>query len=318
MSMFFNRKKPLLKSERYYEDEPVGIDVKKYIKFSVFVGVALILVVAVILSMFAINYKNNTFVMFNKASSKNFDCGSFSYEIQAGINDDVYMDYDGAIEFDLNDRSIESKYHAVYKDYEYDAVTYAKNAKAYRGNYYEGKWTIEDYTEKSLDFYSFYLKYRRGSFNASAATRFTQTNRMFNSNQLKLAVNNIADELMKPSNARGVLHQQLMSENGETKVTFNPEMDKVFDVIIDNIGPAYTSAGEFTKFKADVENSVLNLQSTDVEVTYTINEKGYLSYVYMGYEIEGDNYFMEVRMDDFKEAQAEIPESFFTAAGIEK
>lgn len=317
MSMFFNRKKPLLKSERYYEDEPVGIDVKKYLKFSVFVGVALVLVVAVVLTMFAINYKNNTFVMFNKASSKNFDCGSFSYDISVGVNDDEYMKYDGSIEFDLKRRNIASFYHAVYEDYKYDAVTYAQGAKAIRGNYFEGKWTIEDYTDRALDFYAFYNRYKNGKFNAGAATRFTQTNRMFNSNQLRNSVEEIIKELTKPSVVHGVLHQEVLTENNETKVTFKPEMDKVFEVIVDHIGPAYTSANAFTQFKADVENSVLSLQGTDAFVTYTINEKGYLSYVYLGYEVENDNYYIEINMDDFKSAQAEIPESFFTASGIE-
>ena len=317
MAMFFNRKKPLLKSERYYEDEPEVIDVKKYIRFSVFVGVALVLIAAVVITMFAVNYKNNTFVMFNKASSKNFDCGSFSYDIAVGVNDETYMKYDGVMEFDLKDRKIESFYHAVYQGYEYDAVTYAQGDKAVRGNYFDGKWTTEDYTDRSLDFYAFYNRYRKGGFNAGAATRFTQTNRMFNSNQLRSSVEDIIDELTKPAVVRSTLHQEVLAENGQTKVTFRPEMDKVFEVIVDHIGPAYTSVNEFTQFKSSVENSVLNLQSTDVLVTYTIDEKGYLSYVYMGYEVENDNYYIEIKMDDFKEAQAEIPESFFTAAGIE-
>ena len=134
---------------------------------------------------------------------------------------------------------------------------------------------------------------------------------------LREAFYEIEDELTKPSTMRNVLHQEVVAENGKTEVTFRPEMDKVFEIIVDNVGPAYTSAKAFSEFKANVENSVMNLQSTDVFITYTIDEAGYLSYVYMGYVVEGDNYYIEVNMDDFKQAQAEIPESFFTAAEID-
>lgn len=318
MSMFFNKRKPLLKSERYYEDEPQGFEFNKYLKFSVFVIVALVLVVAIVLSMFAFNYKNNAFVMFNKASSKNFDCGSFSYQISAGMNNETYMAYDGVLEFDLDDRTIESSYHAVYEDYEYDAVTYADGATAYKGNYYGGKWTVENYSERALDFYGFYNDYRKGRFDAGAAVRFTQTNDVFNAYSLKTAVEEILDELTKTSNVNGVLHQQMKTENGETTITFTPELDKVFDIILSYIGPAYTSANAFSEFRDRVQNSSSNLQNADASISYTIDERGYLTYINISYVVENDSYVVEVFMDDFKEAQAEIPESFFTAAGIER
>lgn len=318
MASFFRKRKSLPKSERYYEDdEPQGFELKKYIKFSAFVIVALVLVVAVILSMFAINYKNNTFVMFNKASSKNLDCGSFSYVIKAKVNDENYMVYDGAIEFDLHDRKIESVYHAVYKGYDYDAVTYAKDSKAVRGNYYGGKWTTEDYSDRALDFFGFYNDYRRGKLDAGAAVRFTQTNDKFTARQLKVSVEDIIKELTRPSNVNGVLHQQVKTVNEETTVTFSPEMDKVFDIILSHIGPAYTSANEFSKFKADIENSRESLKNVDAEISYTIDSRGYLSFVNISYNVNGDNYVIEIKMDDFKEANAEIPESFFVSSGIE-
>lgn len=318
MAMFFNKGKPNLKSERYYEDyEPQGFQLSRYVKFSAFVVVALVLVAAVIISMVAFNLKNNTLVMFNKASSKNFDCGSFSYQLNAKLNDELYMMYDGAIEFDLHDRKIESVYHAVYKDYEYDAVTYAQDSKAIRGNYYNGKWTTEDYSDRALDFFGFYNEYRRGKLDAGAAVRFTQTNDKFAARSLKTSIESIIKELSKPTNMNAVMHQKMVVADGDTTITFNPEMDKVFDIIIKHIGPAYTSANEFAIFKAAVENSMDNLQKTDCEIKYTINGKGYLSYLYISYTVDGDNYVVEINMGDFKEAETVVPESFFAATSIE-
>ena len=232
MAMFFNKGKPNLKSERYYEDyEPQGFQLSRYVKFSAFVVVALVLVAAVIISMVAFNLKNNTLVMFNKASSKNFDCGSFSYQLNAKLNDELYMMYDGAIEFDLHDRKIESVYHAVYKDYEYDAVTYAQDSKAIRGNYYNGKWTTEDYSDRALDFFGFYNDYRRGKLDAGAAVRFTQTNDKFAARPLKTSIESIIKELSKPTNMNAVMHQKMVVADGDTTITFNPEIDKVFDIM---------------------------------------------------------------------------------------
>ena len=317
MAMFFNRKRPLLKSERYYEDETDVKSIKDFVKFPVFVAVALLLVVVIVVSIFMVNYNNNTFVMFNKASVKNFDCGSFAYDVSATLNDKTVMSYDGAIKFDLNDRQIESVYHAVYEDYEFDAITYAEGASAVCGNYYGGKWTVDDYTDRALDFYGFYNDYRKGKFDASALIRFTQTNNMFSAGQLQTAVESIIDELTKPTNMRGIMHQQVSTVDNVTTVSYSPEMDKLFDVMISHIGPAFTSVNTFTQFKEDVENSKLNLQSTDVLLSYTIDSKGYLTDIFLSYTIDSDTFTVDVHMSDFKEAEVEIPESFYVAAGID-
>ena len=173
------KKKPLPKSERFYEEEEESV-IKKYLRFPVFVGLGLVLVAFVIILMFLFNHNNNALAMFNKASSNVFESGSFHYDVCAGVNGTTYMQYKGDMEFDLDKQLMNSSYHAVYEDYEYDAVVYGSGTQSHRGNYYGGKWSVEDYSEKALDFFDFYKDYRKGEFDAGAMLRFTDSSDVFN------------------------------------------------------------------------------------------------------------------------------------------
>lgn len=315
MSLFSKKSQPLPKSERYYEDEPEN-RFKQYLRFPVFVTVALVLVVAIIISIFAINRNNNAFVMFNKAVANNFDCGSFKYDVDAGINGMIYMKYDGEMEFDLQSQKLKSVYHAAYENYEYDAVVYGEDVTAYRGNYYGGKWSVEDYSEKALDFYDFYRDYRKGDFDAGAAVRFTDTTDVFNPQQLGESVERIFRELSKPGNMKNIMCQDIKIDDTSTTVTFKPQLEEVFYLISANIGSAFSSADEYAEFKANVENSTINLSSADLTITYVVDDNGYLSDFSLSYSIGSNTYFIQAKFSEFEEAKVEIPEGFLKAANI--
>lgn len=314
--MFGKSKKPLPRTVRYYEDEPQSFS-SKIAKFPVFVVVALVLVAIIVCSMFFVNFSNNALKMFVKSSSQNFDCGSFDYNVTASINDAPYMDFVGSIEFDLDSQKIESAYHAVYEDYEYDAVVYGEGADAYRGNYYGGKWSVESYTDRALDFFDFYRDYRKGVFDAGAAVRFTGTNTKFNAEQLRLSVDSMLKEFQKTSTLSHVLHAQITDTPNGTTVTFTPEMDKVLDIYLQYIGSAYTSANAYSEFKETIENSKQNFSNTVVLFTYTISNDGYLTDITLEYTVNGDKYVIDIKMSNFKQTEVVISEDFFVAAGID-
>lgn len=315
--MFGKNKKPLIGSSGYYDEQPQSFKAK-VVKFPVFVVVALVLVAIIICSMFFVNFSNNVFKMFSKSSSQNFDCGSFDYNVTASINDVQYMTFDGAMEFDLDGQKLESAYHAVYEGYEYDAVVYGKGADAYRGNYYGGKWSVESYTDRALDFFDFYRDYRKGVFDAGAAVRFTETNSKFNAEQLRLSVEGMLDQFQKTSTLNNVLHAQITDSANGTTVTFLPEMDKVLDIYLQYIGSAYTSANAYGEFKETIENSKQNFSNTDVVLTYTISGDGYLTDITLEYTVNSDKYVIDIEMSNFKQTEAVIAEDFFVAAGIDK
>ncbi|MBQ2972625.1 MAG: hypothetical protein IJE16_08800 [Ruminococcus sp.] len=315
MSIFDRNKRPRLKSESYYEDESEN-RVKQYLKFPVFVGAALVLVVLIIVFMFIVNHNNNAFAMLNKASVKAFDCGSFHYRVDAGMNGTSYMQYEGDMEFDLNTRIMNSSYHAVYENYEYDAVVYGQGATAYRGNFYKGKWSVDDYSEKMLDFFDFYRDYRKGDFDAGAAVRFTDSNDVFNAQQLGEAMNDIFSQLSKSYNMNTVMGQEIKVENGETTVTFKPQMKEVFDLVVSEIGSAFSGADAYAAFKESVENSEENLFTAQLTMSYTINKEGYLTDLSLIYTVNHNTYFVVAELSEFSNTQVVIPQDFLVAANI--
>ncbi len=316
MADFFRKKKPMLKSEQYYEQEQESV-FSKVRKFPIFVGISVVCVLLVFAIVFFANYSNNSLKMFVDSTSKNFDSGSFEYSVSAELNSVTYLDYEGQLEFSLGGQSFESLYHAVYEDYEYDAVVYANKGQAYRGNFYGGKWTIEDYTEKALDFFSFYKSYRKNEFDAGAFVRFTDNTDTFSAVQLEQSVNNIAKELSKQSSLENILHQKLETTDKGTTVTFTPELDKVFDVVLKYIGSAYTSANAYSEFKDVVAQSEENLKNAQTKISYTISRDGYMTDLILEHKINGDCYVVKVKMSNFSKAQVDIPQDFMTAANLE-
>lgn len=315
MAGFFNRKRNERNIREYYgfEEEKAP----KQLSFSVVVIAALVLVLVIVVSIFSINLSNNSFKKFQRASTKNFESGGFEYTVTAGLNGETYMAYDGALEFDLGSQMLESQYHAVYSDYEYDAVTYAHKAKAYKGNYYSGKWTVEDYTDKALDFFSFYRSYKKGEFEAGAFVRFTDTNDVFRAVQLERSVTAILDELTKPTSMKNMLHQKVETNDDGTVYTFTPEMDEVMAVVTKNIGSAYSSAKEYNKVRERIESSQLKLENANTTVSYTISPNKYLTDVVIDHEVEGNRYRIVIEMKNFGKTEVEVKDGFLSAAGIE-
>ncbi|MBR2715917.1 MAG: hypothetical protein IKB73_06920 [Ruminococcus sp.] len=314
---FFNKKKlKLSKSERLYEPEEESV-LSKLTRFNVFVIIAVVAVLAVVLVILAMNFGNNSLKGFVSASSKSFDSGSFDYHIEAGMNDKKMMEYTGSFELDLSEKTMSSCYHAVYEDYEYDAVLLSENEVAYRGNYYGGKWSVEDYTNKALDFYDFYTDYRKYEFDAGAAVRFTEKTKTYSATQLDIAINDIISDLSTRSSMKNILHQQITQSGGNTTITYNVEMDDVFDIIVSHIGSAYTSANEFSSFKERVEKSKANLEKAETVISYTTDSKGHLTEITINYKVDSQEYYINAELSNFSNAKVEIPDGFTEAASLE-
>lgn len=316
MAIFRRNKKPLPRTVRFYEDEPETF-VQRMSKFPIFVTVAIVLVAAIVISMFSINYSNNSLKMFLDASVENFDCGSFDYKVTTSIDGVECQDFEGAFEFDHNNQYFLSAYHAVYADYEYDAVAYANGADAYRGNYYDDEWIIENYTDRALDFFGFYRDYRKGELDAGAVVRFTGTTTKYSAVHLDKAVKEIAKELTKTSTLDNVLCQSIESTDEYTKVTFTPKMDELCNIIMEHIGSAYTSAIAYSDYKDRIIDSAENLKKAQAVISYTIDNDGYLTNVVIDYTVEKKNFVIDINMSNFTTAKPQVHDGFYEAAGIE-
>ncbi len=314
---FFNRKRRLSKSERMYEEEAQSFT-QKYSKFPFFVIAGVVLVLIVVIFILYLNFNSGVLRTFVKSSAKIFESGGFSYHISAGVNENTFMECDGEFELKLENQQMTSLYHATYDEYEYDAVTYSRGTNAYRGNYYGGKWSVEDYADRSLDFFDFYRDYRRGKFDASAVLRFTGTNDKFDALQLSKSIGAILEELSTTKSINKVLHQQTKDVKDGMVITYTPDMAEFMDIIVRNIGSAYSSANAYSQFKTTVENSRENLENTYCEINFTIDNKGYLTGIDFRYQYEGENHFIRFEFSDFGERDIEVPESFLAAADLQK
>lgn len=301
--------------EDYYDKPKQN---KNIAKFSVFVVIALLVVTIIIGSIFYFNFKNNSLRTFVKASSNVLDCGSFEYHIAASIDGTPYMDYKGEMSFDHENRYMVSLYHADYNDYEYDAVLLAKSDVAVKGNYYGGKWTVEDYTSSAHDFMDFYNDYRNYNFNAAAAMRFLGDTKTFNSANLETAMDNIFSELSKPNNLKNVLHQHIEEKDGKTIYTFKPEMFELSQIVLEHIAPAYSSAKVYAEFKDTIFKNEDNLRNVDATLMYTIDENEYLTDVLLNYTVNGKTYTIKVELGKFTEPNPHVPEDFLVAANAQR
>ncbi len=320
MSNLFNNfsrgKKPLPKIVRMYEPEEES-NIERYKSFPVFVGIGALVVFIIVFAIIYFNSSNNVLKSFVDASSKNFDCSSFSYNVSTKLNGVSQMEYEGDIEFDLNGQILKSVYSADYTEYTYDTVVHCESTQSYRGNYYDGKWIVDSYSDKALDFFDFYRDYRKHEFDAGAALRFTGLNSTFSAQGFDASFDDIVNELTKPKNIDSVLCVQTVTSDKGTTVTMTPQLEQVFDIIVDEIGSAYLSANEYTQFLQTVENSRDNLHSAEAVISYTITADGYLSDILVNYTIGNDTYEINIEMSDFGVAQVDVPDSFYEAAGIE-
>ena len=314
---FFNSRKPD-PYEDYYDNFTDKNKESKYIKFPVFVGAAVGLVLLVFAIIFLINIGSSSLEKFNKATVKNFESGGFDYHISAGIDDKTFMDYKGALEFDLDTQMFESSYHATYEDYEYDSVTYAHGADSFSGSYYGGKWSVENFTNKALDFFSFYRNYEKGKFDAGSAARFTGLNDTFNAVQLQYSIENITKDLSSAHAQKHILCQSVESNENGTTITFKPKNDELADIILNNIDSAFASAKDFEKFKEVIDGSNDSLSKAQTVISFTINRDRFLTNIHVDHTANGKCYKIDVQMSNFGGAEVEIPDSFVVATGKEE
>lgn len=317
MPKFLFRKRPFYDDEEDFEEQ-VGNLKKKVIRFPVFVIAGFVLVAVVTAIIISINISNNSLRVLVKSTAQTIECDGFDYHIEAKIDDVTCMDYKGQFEFDLEDRSYTSVYHATYNDYEYDNVVYVNAEKSYRGNWYGGKWNVEDYTASALDFIDFYKDFRKFRFDGPSALRFTGLTGKYNARQFGNSMNDIIKELSKSRNLNHVMHQHIENSEAGMVVTYTPDMEKVYDILIENIAPAYTNANEYLSMKEDVERNRENIRNSELYVQYKTNADGYLTNFVFDYTTNGVNYEINIELSNFNNAKPVIPDSFFVAAGIEQ
>lgn len=316
MPKFLLRKRPFFDDENEYNEQVDNLK-KKVVRFPVFVITGLVLVALVVAIILIYNISNNSLRILVKSTSKSMECGGFDYRIVASIDGENCMEYDGTFALDLKDRSYTSVYHATYSEYEYDSVVYANAEKSYRGNCYGGKWNIEDYTASALDFMDFYKDFRKFKFDGSSAVRFAGLVEKFNARQFGKTVNELMKDLSRSRNLRNVMHQTIRSDANGMVVTYTPDMEKLYDMIISEIASSYTNANEYRELKKKIERNRENIRNAELHIVYKTNADDYLTDFSFTYKVDGKEYSLSMKLSNFNKVKPVVPDSFFVAAGIE-
>ena len=310
----FSRRRPVSVEIRNYEDDFERPSwVKEHVP-AVIVGTAVIIIAAVIGVIFFMMQKNSPINKFVSASSKTTDA-SFSFRMEAKYNNNSVMRYEGDVSADDKQQRVEIIYDADMGGYEYTNVIYTKDGLSYSGNYYNGQWTVSDCSTQIRDFFDFYTDYKRGDFDAGSLLRFLNLTSEYSSLELE----NFWDTLNRKLSTNNAVSNLTVSDNANSSTyTYHPDLEELFDLIIENGGPVFFNASAYNNFTETVENSRDIIKNSDLMMGFTIDAQGYLTNIQFQLETAGDRYEVSCAFENIGGADREIPDDFFTAAGIDR
>ena len=281
-----------------------------------FIVIASVIVIALIfVGMKIYNDANNPLSRFNSASAKNLG-SSFSFHVTAETGGETMMTYDGAMRVKPSDQRVEIAYDADYGSYSYSNVIYTYDNETYKGNYYNGQWTLSTVSGKVEDFFDFYKDYSVGRFDGGSFLRFTELSSEFAAYELTNFVNSLKGRFTTDNPAAKITSSH-NDEDGSTMFRYDLSLIAIADIIREEGAPAFFRSRDYDSFVAKLEANRESLKEAECVMKYTITSSGYLSELEI--ELIGDesNYVLRCEMSDFGTAEPEIPEEFYRKASID-
>lgn len=248
------------------------------------------------------------------ASTKNFG-SSFSFNLIAEKNGEPSMRYAGTAEFHPNNQSLIIAYDADYVDYKYTNVVYTNGQISYKGNYYNGQWTLSNCTERVQDFFDFYKDYRYGSFDGGSFLRFFGMNSEYSSIELSRFMNLVKDRMSTDSSIAKIT---TVRDSKGTTYTYKINIEALFDLIVDRGASIFFRSTDYDLFVKKVDVNRDQLAATECTFSFTVSSSGYLNSFNLEMVTPSGPYSFRCVMSDFGNAEPAVPDSFYEAAGIQK
>jgi hypothetical protein len=280
--------------------------------FIVIASVLLIGLISVGIKIY--NDANNPLSRFNSASAKNLG-SSFSFRLTAGLDGETLMSYDGAMKVKPSDQRVEVEYEADYGDYRYRNVLYTYETETYRGNYYNGQWTVDPVTDKVSDFFDFYTDYKVGRFDGGSFLRFTELSSQFSASELTSFVNSLKGRLSTESPAAKITF--VHNNDGGDDYRYEISLLAIAEIIRDEGAPSFFRSRDYDNFVAKLEANRESLENAACSLSYSITSSGYLSNLVIELSGEDVAYTLRCEMGDFGTAEPDIPDEFYLAAHID-
>ena len=257
---------------------------------------------------------HNPISRFISASGKNLGT-SFSFHITAEKNGETMMTYDGAIRINPSAQSVELAYDADYGDYSYRNAVYTNGAISYKGNYYNGQWTLSNCTERVQEYFDFYNDYKNGVFDGGSFLRFTGLNNYLYAAELNRFMDTVKGRLSSDSSIARITSS---TDGGDTTYHYDVNLSELFELIRSQGAPVFYTSPDYNRFVAQIEANTENLEAASSWFEFTVNGSGYMSMLRLSIDTGKDTYNIDIRMDDFGSTEPDIPDDFYEAAAIQK
>ena len=280
----------------------------------IIIGALLVGLTVLLVSLLATN--NNPVSNFVKASSNLIYSGGFDFDVSVTYDGKQYLKYDGGAEFNQTTQEINAAYKGVYPEYEYENYTYTHRDKVtHFGNYYNERWAVTEDTHLVTDFYDFLRDYKDGNFDGNAYMSFFNKTGEFVPTELNSAMSRIMSKLSAGSDS--ILHCETYKRDGNLTYVFNPEMDKVVEIFVDNNKSAFNSADTYMRYKEEIEANLDNLKNAQLTVEYTVDENNCLIEFHSDLNSQGKNYKVDAVFTNIGNPTVKIPVEFFEKCKID-
>lgn len=305
-------------SDIYYYPSPFErfIDwIREHLVFTWIFVASLVVVIGVIV-VILLARSNNPVSNFISGSSKLVDSGGFDFKVGVIYDGDEYMTYNGAIKFNEAKQEIKASYTGTYTQYSYTNVTYTCRDKVtYLGNYYNEKWTITEDNHLVTDFYDFFRDYKNNRFDGNAYISFFGKTGELVPTELNKTVERVLGKFI--SGTTSILHGEVIKDGSDTVYIFTPELDKVFDVVLNNNKSVFSSADTYVKYSEILEMNKENLKDARLVIKYVLDKDGCLTELHWDLNDKGKVYQINAEFTNIGNPHLNIPKDFYKECGID-
>ena len=249
-------------------------------------------------------------------SSSGKDLGtSFDFHITAEKNGGTVMSFDGAAAFDPSSQSLSVSYDADYNNYAYRSVIVSGDSGFIKGNLYQGQWTVADCTERVQEYYDFYNDYKHGHFDCGSFLRFTGLNSYLYAQELDSFLDTVRSRLSTDSSVATITTEQV-----DTGAVYRYELNisELLRLIREQGASIFYTSTDYQKFIERLDANADRIAGAACSCSFTVDDSGYLSELSVMIDTGENTYAYRFAMEHFGEAHPEIPDAFYTAAGLSK
>ena len=286
----------------------------RYNRTLIMVIASVLAVVLIFFGIKAFNDRSNPMSRFFTSASKNLS-SSFSFDITAEKDGAAMQHYTGTAQSKPDSRSLMIMYDADCVDYQYTNVLYTDDKTTYKGNYYNGLWTISDRTDRVQDYFEFFNNFRKGNFDGGSFLRFFDKSYDYSSNDLNKLVNLVKDRLSTDSNIAKITTTK---DDTGTTYRYDVDVDAVFELIVSQGASVFVRSTDYDTFVKKVDANRAEIEATKCTFSFIVTPEGYLSRVELELSAPDASYAFRCEMNDYSAAVPEIPDEFYEAAGVEK